>query len=829
MSADGICFHCGEPVLTGDRYLVTIGHDDRPVCCPGCKAVAEFIRDSGLEHYYDFRTETALRPEQAEPEAVRPEWLAFDRPAVMEQLTAASGDGNREALLLVEGVRCAACSWLIERSLGRLPGVIEIQVNPATARARLLWDPAASPLSRLLDGLARLGYRPHPVSAGAQTSMAQRERRQAMKRLAVAGLGMMQVLTYAVSLYAGAFQGMDADIQAFLRLISLVVATPVVLYSGFPFFQGAWRDLRAGRPGMDVPVALAIGGAYLASLVNGFRGVGEVYFDSVTMFVFLLSLGRFAEMTARHRAGEMSDALARLAPATALRLDDDGHEPRSVGVGELAPGDRLLVRTGDPFPADGRLESAIGLVDESMLTGESKPVRRQVGEPVIGGSLNVGDPVEMRVERTGAETVLSHVARLLQRAQAARPGLARSADVVARWFVVGVLVIAAGVAVAWALHDPARAFEVTLSVLVVTCPCALSLATPTALTAATTRLARAGLLVTRPDALEKLARADRVLFDKTGTLTRGRISVTGVEPLADVGRERCLAIAAALERRSEHPIARAFADIPAPPAADARVSPGFGIEGRVDGRRFRIGRPDFAAGLAPGGAVDERGPVDSSDDAAVALGDEHGLIARFRLSDPLREGSRDAVTRLAGLGMGAEIVSGDEATAVAEAAAATGIATSRHRQTPEDKLHRIRDLQQHGHRVVAVGDGVNDAPVLAGADVSVAMASGAPLAQTSADMMLMGESLAPLADGLKLARRTRVVIRQNLAWALFYNLIALPLAAAGWVAPWMAAIGMSASSVLVVLNSVRLARAELGPGQAPARIESGMSAREASR
>lgn len=828
MNADGICFHCGEPVLTGDRYRVKIGQEDRPVCCPGCKAVAEFIRDSGLEDYYDFRTETALRPDQAEPEAVRPEWLAFDRPAVMEQLTVATSDGNREALLLVEGVRCAACSWLIERSLGRLPGVIEVQVNPATARARLLWDPDASPLSRLLDGLARLGYRPHPVSADAQTSMAQRERRQAMKRLAVAGLGMMQVLTYAVSLYAGAFQGMDADIQAFLRLISLVVATPVVLYSGFPFFQGAWRDLRAGRPGMDVPVALAIGGAYLASLVNGFRGVGEVYFDSVTMFVFLLSLGRFAEMTARHRAGEMSDALARLAPATALRLDPDD-EPRSVGVGELATGDRLLVRAGDPFPADGRLDSATALIDESMLTGESRPVRRQAGEPVIGGSLNVGDPVEMRVERTGAETVLSHVARLLQRAQALRPGLARSADVVARWFVVGVLVIAAGVALVWGLHDPARAFEVTLSVLVVTCPCALSLATPTALTAATTRLARAGLLVTRPDALEKLARADRVLFDKTGTLTRGRISVTGVEPLAGIGRERCLAIAAALERRSEHPIARAFSDIPAPPADDASVSPGFGIEGRVDGRRYRIGRPDFAAGLAPGGGAGERGGVGSADDAAVALGDEDGLIARFRLSDPLREGSGDAVSRLAGLGMGAEIVSGDEAAAVAEAASATGIASFRHRQTPEDKLHRIRDLQRDGHRVVAVGDGVNDAPVLAGADVSVAMASGAPLAQTSADMMLMGESLAPLADGLTLARRTRVVIRQNLAWALMYNLIALPLAAAGWVAPWMAAIGMSASSVLVVLNSVRLARAEPGPGQAPARIESGVSAREASR
>lgn len=804
MSASDICFHCGEPVLTGRRYLVAMDGAARPVCCPGCKAVAEFIRDSGFSDYYAFRTANALRPEQPEADTVRPEWRAFDRPAVLERLTSASGEGRREALLLVEGVRCAACSWLIERSLGQMPGVIEIQVNPATARARLVWDPATSPLSKLLDGLARLGYRPHPVQAGAQASMAQRERRLALKRLAVAGLGMMQVLTYAVSLYAGAFQGMDPGIQAFLRLISLLVATPVVLYSGFPFFQGAWRDLRARKPGMDVPVALAIGGAYVASLINGFRGVGEVYFDSVTMFVFLLSLGRFAEMAARHRAGEMSDALARLAPATALRVNPASGEAENVGVSELTPGDRLLVRAGDSFPADGALDSTTALVDESMLTGESRPIRRLAGEPVIGGSLNVGDPVEMRVERIGADTVLSHVARLLERAQAARPGLARSADLVARWFVVGVLIIAGGVAVSWSLLDSARAFEITLSVLVVTCPCALSLATPTALTAATTRLARTGLLVTRPDALEKFARADHVMFDKTGTLTRGRVSVTGVDILGDLDHQRCLSIAAALERRSEHPIARAFADVPAAPATDSQVVPGFGVEGSVDGQRYRIGRPDFASGLV----ASANGSVIEITDGDVALGDRSGLIARFRLSDPLREGSRGAVARLTLLGLDAEIVSGDEAGTVAEAATATGINAFRYRQTPEDKLGRIRELQQQGHQVVAVGDGVNDAPVLAGADVSVAMSSGAPLAQTSADMMLMGESLLPLADGLQLSRQTLTVIRQNLAWALFYNLVALPLAAAGWVAPWMAAIGMSASSVLVILNSTRLARAK---------------------
>jgi Cu2+-exporting ATPase len=823
MNPGEICFHCGEPVLTGQRYLVELQQQTRPVCCPGCKAVAEFIRDSGLADYYEFRTSAALKPDNPEPAATSPEWLAFDRPAVLERLSSAQAEGQREALLLVEGVRCAACSWLIERSLGQLPGVVEIQVNPATARARLVWDPLKTPFSRLLEGLARLGYRPHPVQAGAQASLAQREHRQAMKRLAVAGLGMMQVLTYAVSLYAGAFQGMDEDIRSFLRLISLLVATPVVLYSGFPFFQGAWRDLRAGRPGMDVPVALAIGAAYVASLVNGFRGVGEVYFDSVTMFVFLLSLGRFAEMTARHRAGEMSDALSRLAPSTALRLAPGADQPESIGVSELQPGDRVLIRAGDPFPADGSLESAGTLVDESMLTGESRPVRRARGEPLIGGSLNVGDPVEMRVERTGADTVLSHVARLLQRAQATRPGLARSADLVARWFVIGVLLVAAGVAAFWAAHEPTNAFAITLSVLVVTCPCALSLATPTALTAATTRLARAGLLVTRADALEKLARADHVIFDKTGTLTQGRVSVTAVKILGEYDRERCMRIAAALESRSEHPIAKAFAGIRVPAALDTRVVAGYGIEGEVDGQRYRLGRPDFAAGLAEHADRAQDGAA-----AAIALGGPRGLLASFDLSDPLREGARTAVGRLLDLGLGTEIVSGDQEESVKLAARGLGIPLHLSRQTPEDKLNHIRQLQHQGHRVVAVGDGVNDAPVLAGADVSVAMSSGAPLAQTSADMVLMGESLTPLTHGIQLARRTLSVIRQNLSWALLYNLVALPMAAAGWLAPWMAAIGMSASSVLVILNSMRLTRARLGTRLPQSRPVTRLTGREAS-
>jgi len=569
MSPTPDCFHCGEPLTGREPWAVRIGDDDRPVCCPGCKAVAEFIRDTGLADYYEYRTAPGLRPEAAAP-GEDAQWLAFDQPALLDQIAGLAGEGRRECALLVEGVRCAACGWLIEKSLGRVPGVVEARVNPATARARLVWEPDRVPLSRLLGAISRLGYRPHPGGA-ASAEVAEGERRRALRRLGVAGLGMMQVMMFAVALYAGAFQDMDPALASFLRLVSMAVATPVVLYSGFPFFEGAWRDLRARRPGMDVPVAIAIGGAWIASVAHVLAGEGEVYFDSVTMFVFFLSMGRFIEMGARHRAGDTRDSLARLLPSLARRrLASGGWE--DVVLRQLDPGDTVLVRHGDTVPADGRLTSDGGRFDESMLTGEARPVTRRAGDAAVAGSVNLGEPVELVVERTGGDMMVSTIARLLERAQAERPPVALAADRVARWFVTGVLLAAAGVYLFWLQAAPERAFEITLAVLVVTCPCALSLATPTAVTAATGFLARNGLLVTRGGALERLARADRAVFDKTGTLTRGRLHIEDVELLGRLSRQEALGIAAALEQVSEHPIARAFRDL-APTGSPAGSSP----------------------------------------------------------------------------------------------------------------------------------------------------------------------------------------------------------------------------------------------------------------
>jgi Cu2+-exporting ATPase len=802
MSATTQCFHCGEPVPAGVELTVLLAGESRPMCCAGCKAAAEFIRDAGLGDYYRFREAPAPRPEEFPDDA----WVTYDRPEIQERLVARHGEQSSVNLLL-EGVRCSACSWLVERRLEREPGVTSVAVNPATGRARLEWRTQQARLSVLLRTLHGLGYRPHVLGLADTLEVSLRERRQALKRLAIAGLGMMQVMMFAVALYAGAFEGMDPVLREYLRLVSMIVATPVLLYAGRPFLEGAWQNLRARHLGMDVPVAVALVLAYGASTWNTFAGSGEVYFDSVTMFVFLLLLGRFAEMSARHQAGSTSDALLRMQPVSASRVVSGGTE--RVPVAELRTGDTLVVPAGESFPVDGVLTEGETTADESLLTGESAPVPKRRGDAVIGGSTNTGRPVRLWVTAVGHDTVLASIVRLLERAQTERPAIARLADRMASRFVAGVLLAAVAVATAWVLVDPSRAFEATLAVLVVTCPCALSLATPAAITASTAALARGGLLVTRADALESLARATRVVVDKTGTLTLGHPAVVSCTPLGSLDREACLRAAAALEQSSSHPLAMAFRDVPGPlPEATAiALHPGSGLEGSIDGQPVRIGSRELAAAITPPRELPDSG---------IYLARQGEWLARIEVRDPLRAGVPDAVRRIEALGLPVEVASGDEPGSVAAVAAAAGIAEHRARLKPEDKLARVRELERRGEVVLMVGDGVNDAPVLAAARVSIAMGAGASLAQTSADAVLMVQDLRVVPAAIALARRTLSIMRQNLGWAVAYNFTALPLAAFGLIPPWAAAIGMSASSLLVVFNAMRLRGSETtGPGAAP--------------
>ena len=797
------CFHCGLPVPRGSHYRATIDGIEQPMCCPGCEAVAQSIVAAGLSDFYRYRTEVSPTAQGLVPEALRQLDL-YDRPEIQRTFVSVDPQNLREASLILEGIVCAACVWLNERHVGRLPGVVEFQVNYATHRARVKWDDTQTHLSEILRAISAIGYIAHPFDPGRQEAVFKRERSQALRRVAVAGLGMMQVMMLAVALYAGDYTGIDANLEQFLRWVSFVIAVPVITYSAQPFFKSAWRDLQLRRLGMDVPVSLAMGGAFLASAWHTVVGSGEIYFDSVIMFSFFLLSGRYLEMIARHRAGQAAEELVRLLPATATRIGADGDE--LIAVAELRPGDRVRVKPGETVPADGTVLEGISSVDEALVTGESLPQPRRSGAALIGGTVNIESPLVMRVDKVGADTVLSAIVRLLDRAQTEKPHVAQVADRVAAWFVAGLLLLAVAVAWYWWQVDPERAFAITLSVLVVTCPCALSLATPVALTAATGALTRLGVLTTRSHALETLARVTHVVFDKTGTLTEGRLELTQVARLGPLTRDRCQALAAALEQGSEHPLARALTGAVADrrlSAGEQRAVPGEGVEGEVQGVLYRLGTLEFVLALS-GEVLEPPEPLRSTVGTVVYLGDGRGLLAGFVFEDRIREGAAAAVAELQRLGIEVQLLSGDGERPVRHAAETLGIKTAHARLKPADKLAWLQSLQSQGAIVAMVGDGVNDAPVLAAAQVSLAMGSGTQLAAAAADMVLLSERLPHMAQAVVMARKTLVIIRENLGWAILYNLLVVPLAAAGWVAPWMAAIGMSASSLLVVVNALRL-------------------------
>ncbi len=806
--APGECYHCGQALQPGAVFVARLQHGTESVCCAGCQAVAEMIAGAGLSDFYRFRSGPSASmgaPATATPRAGSTDWGVYDRPDVAASLLRRQPDRDGEGqsvMLALAGMRCAACSWLIERAVQQLPGVLDCRVNTATARARVVIDTARTPLSAVLERIARLGYEPHPVGAAGAADAVRDERRTGLKRLAVSGFGMMQVMMFAVALYYGAYRGMDPTLEAYLRLASMLVTVPVVLYAGWPFLQSAWAALRARAINMDVPVSIALLLAFAASVVNSLRSDGEVYFDSVTMFIFFLTLGRYIEMVARHRTSSVTDALARLTPFTAHRISAAGIE--DVSTAALAIGDRILVRSGESVPADGEVLAGTSRCDESLLTGESQPVMRRAGDAVIAGALLLDSSIEVRVTAVGEATVLSGIVRLLDRAQTAKPRLARAADRTATWFLGRILIGAALVGLLWLWIDPDRALAATLAVLVVTCPCALSLATPAAISAATAALARRGVLVTRPDAIEALASADTVVFDKTGTLTRGVVRLERCTTLADIDEATCRDIAAALERGSEHPLARAFMTAAtSTDVTDLHVEPGAGVEGLVAGQRYRIGRPDYVVALQ---GVRSPGSTDpGATDDVVLLGSERGILAEFHVEDALRPEAPNAVAALRAQGLSVALLSGDAAAKVATIAARCRIDDWFSRQTPAGKLKRSRDMAAAGRKVLMIGDGINDAPVLRGAAVAIAMGRGSALAQASADLVLVNDDLGAVPHAIETARRTLRIMRQNLAWAAAYNFLALPLAALGMVPPWAASIGMSLSSILVVLNALRLA------------------------
>lgn len=792
------CFHCATPLPPSGQFQLEVNGKVESFCCPACRAVTQTILGSGLDKYYDHRDAPATDPKANL--SVGAELGLYDSAELQREFVRELHEGASEASLVIEGISCAACVWLLEKHIGNLAGVERFNVNLTNHRARLVWNRNSVKLSELFQQILAIGYTPHPYHPNREEQLYQQEHKRAVRRLGVAGVGMMQVMMMAMALYLGENFTMEPHIERFIRWTSLIIATPVVLYSARPFFTAALRDIRTRHLSMDVPVSIAIGGAYIASVWATLFGGGEVYFDSVSMFTFFLLIGRFLEMQARHRTGLAGNALANLLPASAIRLVN-GKE-QLVPVAQLRAGDRILVKPGHSIPADSILFSDSASIDESALTGEPLPLTRMRGDSLTGGTINVDQAIEVEVVAEAQQGRMSSILNLLDRAQADKPEVARVADKVASYFVAAVLLTAAVVGASWWAIQPEDAVWVVLSVLVVTCPCALSLATPTALTAAIGSLRQMGLLVTRGHVLESLAQADLVAFDKTGTLTTGKLSIRKTLPINGAPENECLAIAAALESRSEHPIASAFAPFfsYAPQAFKNHI--GQGVEGQVDLRDLRLGKPQFAAGIYLGQAPeapDETG-------LCLLLASSDGPICWFIIDDQIRPEAQSAIAVLKQLDLEVVMLTGDTISNGQRVAAELAMDSVEAQMTPEAKLEWVNQRQAEGRRILMVGDGINDIPVLSGAQTSVAMSEASDLAKTSADAVLISADLRKLASAIAQARRTRGIIKQNIAWALVYNLIALPLAALGFIAPWMAAIGMSASSLVVVANALRLTR-----------------------
>ena len=789
------CGHCGEPVPKGLELFAPIGGSDQPMCCHGCQTVATLIDNSGLGRYYDFRDALPERPQSTA--LSRDDFLAWDRSAVLDHHAHRCDRGEVELALVLENVHCAACAWLIRRFVGEMPGVVSLQVDISDGRANLRLDPSATPLSEVAARLAALGYRPHLDTPEAGKDRDREQRHEMLKALVVAGLGMMQVMSFALAGYIGTMQDIDPTSERFFQLISMIVAVPVALYSGRIFYRSAWRTIKSGRMGMDVPVALAMLLALLSSIVITWLDAGETYFDSVVMFIFFLLLGRYAVLVARQKAGRLHSALARALPTQVRRLSKEGAE--LVTLVELKVGDRIQASAGETIAADGTVLTGQAQIDESLLSGESLPRHRHPGEQLMAGSLVRDGQVEFRIDQLGQNTTLSGIIRLLDQARQFRPRIARLADRIAGVFVTVVLSAAALAGLVWWQIDPSQALPVALAVLVVSCPCALALGTPVALASATRGLARLGILIHRPDALEVLPKLTHLVFDKTGTLTESRPVLIETRLVAELDESAATRLAGRLERVSRHPLSLAFARFDDGAAvSDAAPVTASGVRGTIDGVDYRLGKASFIADMI-GEAVTEPGPGQW-----LALADSHRLLAWFHLDLPLRQGARALVQQLQASGKVIWLASGDRQANVEAMARALGIENFRAELSPQDKLDLVRSLQADGARVAMIGDGINDAPVLAGADISMALAEGADIARTQADLVVTGSSLDRLASGLALAPGVRRVIIQNLCWALAYNLLALPFAMAGLIPPWLAAIGMSASSLIVVLNARRL-------------------------
>lgn len=801
------CFHCAEPIPKGISLFVTINNNDQPMCCIGCQAVAQTIVDNNLTQYYQVRTEPAHKGQELIPEQLEKNKL-LDEEVLQNEFIYQAKD-YKEAILTIDGISCAACAWLIEMQISKVSGVLDISVNATTQRATIKWQDETVQLSEILTAIEHIGYQALPFKANEAELRNKKHSKTFIKRLGISGILMMQVMMIAIGLYFGAFADMAEHNKVYLRWISFILTLPIVTYGAFPFYTGAINALKVKRLSMDVPVSIAIVLAFSASAWATISQQGEVYFESVSMFTFLLLIGKFLEFRARSRAAQVSANLLKLMPMTATKLtvaesgtSSTTQQEELIAAKQLVKGDLVLVKPGEIVPADGYIIEGKSQLNEAMLSGEQLPVNKTIDDKVFAGTINGDSNLIIKVSQISSQSFLSQLIRLSEHSQAHKPKLAKFSDKVAQYFVAIILCTAIATAIYWHNHLPEEAFWITLSVLVATCPCALSLATPTALTCATTRLNKSGIMIKSAHVMETMPQINSFAFDKTGTITDGEFSIDKVHVVNRENELDALAIAAALEAHSEHPLAKPFNQYRDHQyqVSNIDVHSGKGVSGTVNGHHYKIGKASWLL------SSEDLAKYQSS--TCVLIRVEEGVqnsevIASFFLIDKIRD---DAIPLISALNEHANtlLLSGDSQLACDKLTQTAPIKLAKGGLSAQEKMQIIQTEQQSQFQVAMIGDGVNDSPVFGAAHVSIAMGCGADIAKSGADVILLNNRLSSISTLIHVAKKTRKIIFQNYLWAFGYNAIVLPLAVAGFITPYMAVIGMSASSILVITNSLRL-------------------------
>ncbi len=803
------CYHCSLSVPAPGEFSSFSSGETQDFCCAGCMAITKLIESGGLEHYYTSREQPGTKPDSDladiydiyDKQAMQSGWVERDT-------SVHSGE------LLIEEIRCAACVWLIESWLTKLPGVESAYVSLSNARLTVTWSPERLKVSEIFRHLYKIGYTARPYTQANKELLLSKQRDDLLKRLGIAGVFGMQVMVLSIALYAGNWFGIEQQFRSFLTRVNLLLVLPILLYAAKPFFENAWRSIKAKSIGMDIPVSIGLSLAFVGSGWATISNTGSTYFDSIAMFVFFLLGARYLELTARIKGSSAMDSLANAVPEYATCYPDKNlnKSPIPIATGELKVGDYVLIKPGAVSPADGIILDQASTFDESLLTGEHHALLRSVGDQVLSGSINIEQAVSIRVNRSPDGTALSSIMRLAKQSNQGKPKISLIAERTASWFILAVLLTASIVAISGIINGADNWLETTIAVLVVTCPCALSLATPLAITASINSLMKRGVYVANQHAIETMSKVDHIIFDKTGTITNGKLQLTHVDTSSSLSSDACLRIAASLEQYSEHPIAKSLIQAHEKElleTSDIHIKTGFGLSGTINNIRYSLGSYEYILTQ-----LDKPHDEPTTRQISKKLGANHQsvvllcssseVLAMFMMEDHVRRGAHSLVSYLVDRDIEMSIQSGDRTETVATIASQLNIKAYKGNCKPDQKLAQVNQLIEQGKAVCMVGDGINDTPALSGAHLSVAYADKVNLAAANADVILTNSSISTLQLTHAFSLKTANIIRQNITWALLYNLCAVPAAVMGFVPPWLAGIGMSLSSAIVVINASRL-------------------------